>query len=65
MDTITWNGIERRECSNCKELDELEQKVDKCKHDMDSDIELVHCAIADLKGDSHLILLIFLVQQYF
>ncbi len=49
----TWDGIERRDCTKCKELDVLNHKVNKCKSDFEIEIDQVHCSIEDLRGEVH------------
>lgn len=49
----TWNGEERRQCTGCRDLNALEQRVTQCKSEFDDQLATVHDSVENLSGEVH------------
>lgn len=50
---VDWDGIERRNCPGCRNLDALERRVTQCKAQFDAEIIQVHESVAGLNKEIH------------
>lgn len=48
-----WDGIERRACAGCENLERLERRVTKCKEQFDAELLQVHESVASLNKEIH------------
>lgn len=50
---VDWDGVERRECPSCRNLEALERRVNTCKAQFEAEIIQVHESVAGLNKEIH------------